>query len=159
MQALSAKTGAPVSSLIVSFGVLHELTAIVPLVGLFFGARALGVGERIVGAIRSDKDTWAGSHDSWIRMRCGEWVNEGEVWAEKVGRRYGVFGYEKRGVGEDPDHRRDAGKALAGDFSSRLAGDAANAIVAYGLTKVRNQYRISLTVFTDFCTRPCYPHE
>lgn len=153
LQAISARTGTPVSSLVVSFGVLHELTAIVPLVGLFFGARALGIGERIVDAIQSDKDTWAGRKDNWVRMKCGEWVDEGQVWAQKVGRRYGVFGYEKRNAGEEP-----VSNQFASNFPSRLAGDAANAIVAYGLTKVCKTAHATHGIHQTL-NRPCFRLE
>lgn len=53
-------------------------------------------------------------------------MDEGERWAERVGRRYGIFGYHKSGnpsVGSAPT-------------VSILAGDGANALVAYCLTKV-----------------------
>lgn len=117
---------------------LHEITAMAPLVGFFFGARALGVGERVVNAVQSETTNWPGGNDSRVRVRCREWVDEGNVWAEKVGRRYGVFGFEKRGTGEVMDAVQDSDDHIGSNaFSTRLAGDAANAIVAYGLTKVR----------------------
>ncbi|KAF7351145.1 hypothetical protein MSAN_01677000 [Mycena sanguinolenta] len=50
LAAVSARTGTPLSSLVLSFGILHELTAIVPLVGIFYTARTLGVGERVVAS-------------------------------------------------------------------------------------------------------------
>lgn len=138
LQAISQRTGTALPSLVVSFAVLHELTAMVPLVGFFFGARALGVGERVVQAVASD-DTPGG----WAKEKCREWVDEGGLWAQRVGRRYGVFGYEKRVRGDDGQAQEPSS-----DLSARLAGDAANAILAYGLTKVRrdlsNCYQFAL---------------
>jgi hypothetical protein len=54
LSSLAARTGTPLPSLIVSFAILHEITAIVPLAGLFFGAKYLGVGERLVEHIRTE---------------------------------------------------------------------------------------------------------
>ncbi|PSR76113.1 hypothetical protein PHLCEN_2v8663 [Hermanssonia centrifuga] len=140
LQAISARTGTHLPSLVVSFAVLHELTALVPLAGFFFGARALGVGEGIVQAISSESTNEKGHSGNWAKARCREWVDEGEQCAEKVGRRYGVFGFEKRGTGKDREtFTQDTAGAdgVEDTMSARLAGDAANAILAYGVTKVR----------------------
>jgi hypothetical protein len=119
LKALSTRTGTPLPSLVVSFGVLHELTAIVPLFGTFYAARALGVGEHIVGAVLAEGES------GWVRDQCRHWVEEGDGWAERVGRRYGVFGFEK-------------GSGKGGrDGIGVIAGDVANAVAAYAVTKVR----------------------
>lgn len=137
LQALSARTGTALPSLVVSFAVLHELTAVVPVAGFFFAARALGVGERVVQAVAAaDTGADADGPRAWAAAKGRQWVDEGGRWAQRVGRRYGVFGYEKRdgsvGVGDEEAGR---GSAEDGGVSARLAGDAANAILAYGLTK------------------------
>lgn len=138
LQTLSARTGTALPSLVVSFAVLHEVTALVPIVGFFFGARALGVGERVVQAITAEKsDAEANASSTWVKEKGKEWVKEGEQWAQRVGRRYGVFGYEKRDRTRELDSAADMATYNDRDVSSRLAGDAANAILAYGLTKVR----------------------
>lgn len=144
---LAARTGTPLPSLIVSFAILHEITAIVPLAGIFFGAKYLGVGERLVEFVRAETHTNAGSGSSerpsttteWTRRKVGTWVNEGEVWAEKVGRRYGLFGYPKTPKGvkfELTEGEREAG----------IGGDVANAVLAYTTTKVRSQVFAHLLV-------------
>lgn len=133
LQAISTRTGTALPSLVVSFAVLHELTAVLPVVGFFFGARALGIGERAVQSITS---TEGEKPDGWAKQKCREWVDEGGQWAQRVGRRYGVFGYEKRDRKVEGDQSADARSSADGDISTRLAGDAANAILAYGLTKV-----------------------
>ena len=102
LAAVSQRTRTPLPSLVLSFAVLHELTAIVPVVGFFFGARALGVGEGVVRALAPPPGVDAEAagvaahiRDSWAGARMREWMVEGEVRAERVGRRYGLFGFEK----------------------------------------------------------------
>lgn len=131
LQRLSARTGTPLPSLIVSFAILHEITSVVPLVGVFFGARALGAGDSLVAILYPDGQTNQDQAGGWIVQTCRGWVDEGEVWAGRVGRRYGLFGYQKRDKSdttrEEPDAR-----------PMRLAGDVANAVLAYGVVKVRS---------------------
>jgi hypothetical protein len=132
LSSLAARTGAPLPSLIVSFVVLHEITAIVPLAGLFFGAKYLGVGESLVEYIRAEAQTDGPSSNPLKRewaQRAGTWIDEGDVWAERVGRRYGLFGYPKtpKGAKFEPTE---------GERGPGLAGDVANAVFAYTATKV-----------------------
>jgi hypothetical protein len=138
---MSARTGASVPSLVASFLVLHEVTAIVPFVGIFFASRALGLGEQTVAAIVEEDDaSTGGSGDvqkqvSLVKRKTREWVDEGGQFAERLGRRYGIFGFEKR-------PRGDAASAAASPESSslelgeKIAGDVANAVVAYAVVKV-----------------------
>ena len=133
---LAARTGTPLPSLIISFAVLHEITAIIPLAGIFFGAKYLGVGERLVEFARVETHTDATpstqpSTTEWVQRKVGTWIDEGEVWAGKVGRRYGLFGYPKtlKGVKFEPSE---------GDREPGVAGDVANAVFAYTATKVRS---------------------
>jgi len=134
LASLAARTGVPLPSLIISFAIVHETTAIVPLAGIFFGAKYLGVGERLVGFVQTETHIETASSDQpstteWARRKVGTWIDEGEVWAEKVGRRYGIFGYPKtpKGVKFEP---------TKGERESGVAGDVANAVVAYTATKV-----------------------
>ena len=147
LAALSQRTRTPLPSLVLSFGILHELTAIVPVAGFFFAARGLGIGESVVRALaprpsaESESEGEGGLtarfRESWVGERFREWMVEGEARAERVGRRYGWFGYEKGsrppalGAGEMAERRAEA--VVAG----RIAGDVANVVVAYALTKVR----------------------
>lgn len=142
LSAVSARTGTPLPSLILSFGILHELTAIVPVVGIFYSARAMGIGERVVSAVidekqqssggRTQSDTYT-SNDmySWTRQKMRTWVEEGDRWAIRVGRRYGIFGYDKRAPGVVDDVEEMV------KTSNHIAGDVANAVFAYGATKVK----------------------
>lgn len=123
LQALSERTGTPVVSLVASFAVLHEVTAILPLVGFFYVGRWAGLGETTVDYLHrqnSEELTWLGR--KWL-----DWTEEGRDWAERVGKRYGLIGFEKG----------DRGTAGATSLKgTRLAGDVANAVFAYGATKV-----------------------
>ncbi|KAF5322142.1 hypothetical protein D9619_001654 [Psilocybe cf. subviscida] len=135
LAAVSARTGTPLPSLILSFGILHEVTAVVPLIGIFYGARSLGVGERVISAILEDESMQQPSSDAsrgmgWARQKVKLWMEEGDRWAIRVGRRYGVFGYEKRAPGTVDDIEEMA------HASGHIAGDVANAIFAYGATKI-----------------------
>ena len=145
LAAISARTGTPLPSLLLSFGILHELTAIVPLVGIFYGARSLGIGERVVSAIIEDQKNVPSSLEDggisafrselgWAKQKMKTWVEEGDRWAIRIGRRYGMFGFEKRSPGEVDDIEKIASKASG----HVIAGDVANAVFAYGMTKVCN---------------------
>ena len=134
LTAISTRTGAPLPSLILSFGILHELTAIVPVVGIFYGAKALGIGEQVVSAV-IEGEQQEGVQPIWAKQKVRTWVEEGDRWAIRIGRRYGIFGYEKREPGVKDDVEEMAGA------SGHLAGDVANAVFAYGVTKVGIPHR------------------
>ncbi|PBK74200.1 hypothetical protein ARMSODRAFT_951795 [Armillaria solidipes] len=131
LSAISARTGAPLSSLLVSFAVLHEITAVASFAGVFYAARTFGVGERVVDAVAAD-DEPAG----WARLQVKTWVQEGTVWAGRVGQRYGIFGLEKKDSKESPAY-----------LPEHLAGDVANAVFAYGVTKALFPVRIGLSLY------------
>jgi Hypothetical protein FLILHELTA len=131
LKAISARTGTPLPSLLFSFGVLHEITALVPLVGVFYGARSLGIGEVVINTIVQDNPALSGVREGdWFRRTLCRWVEEGDKWACRVGQRYGVFGFEKR----TSESVHGAAERLP--LPDRIVGDVANAIVAYGVTKV-----------------------
>ncbi|KAF8911514.1 hypothetical protein CPB84DRAFT_1671646 [Gymnopilus junonius] len=152
LAAISRRTGAPLPSLILSFGMLHELTAIVPLVGFFYGAKALGIGERVVSSFTAIEDrpsaaTAAPSSEAptlsiWVKQKVKPWVEEGDRWAVRVGRRYGVFGYEKRRPGEADDIEE-----MVRAQSGHIAGDVANMVFAYGVTKALLPLRIGASIY------------
>ncbi|KAL7423315.1 hypothetical protein Q5752_002616 [Cryptotrichosporon argae] len=124
---LSSRTGVPLPSLALSFLVLHELTALVPVLGLFYAFHAAGAGQAIVSWVReagSEEHGWQG----WVKG----WYDEGERRVEKVGRRYGLLGYEK-------------GSALNDEKASK-AGAVADAIAAYVVVKALLPARIGLSI-------------
>ena len=87
-------------------------------------------------AIASEDSNEAGGSESWVKEKGKQWVHEGGQWVQRVGRRYGVFGYEKRDRTTKNEELEEAIKLRNGEITARLAGDAANAVLAYGLTKV-----------------------
>src|SRR6267154_3343282 len=73
LSAISGRTGVPLPSLIFSFAVLHELSAIVPIVGIFYTARSLGAGERVVNAIAANRDGSTDDQSSWVNTQLKSW--------------------------------------------------------------------------------------
>jgi len=123
LRALSARTGAPLPALFTSFIILHEASAVLPLFGLFYVSRSLGVGETVVSSLTPKDES---SHDNWAQEKGRAWVQQGESWAQRVGIRYGVFGFEK-GMSLE---------AAQSHLKANIAGDIANAVAAYAATKV-----------------------
>ncbi len=140
---LSTRTGVPLPSLVVSFAILHELTAIVPLVLAFFVFQAAGMGATIVAwaaGISSTQEEGGGL--DW-RVKVGEWLEEGERRVDRVARRYGLFGRIKGGAktAEQLELERETPKEMGMDVvaaakGSKAAQDVANALSAYLLIKV-----------------------
>jgi Hypothetical protein FLILHELTA len=134
LETLSNRTKTPLPSLIVSFAVLHEVTAVVPLLSVFFIARSLGIGEQAVTTLRREMS--GGREHQWLKEKGSQWIDEGERWAARVGKRYGIFGFTKL--------PKDSDEAEASHSNSEvphhIAGDVANAVLAYGVTKVRVRY-------------------
>ncbi|KAH9925941.1 uncharacterized protein BXZ73DRAFT_49782 [Epithele typhae] len=152
LRAISQRTRTPLPSLILSFGIIHEVTAIFPLAGFFFTARAFGVGETVVRAITlptpSDEPGEDGGiatqiRDGAVGQRLREWMAEGETHVEKVGRRHGWFGFEK---GSTPSPQA-VSNTEAATVSGKIAGDVANAVVAYALTKAIFPVRVGLSLY------------
>ena len=161
----------PLPTLVVSFGVLHELTAILPVVGLFYGLRSVGGGQAVVDRMIAAERAVGGAEARTVER----WLEEGERKAERVGRRYGFFGFPKtvKGAGQG----QEGLLATAGDVaasttttttttqavgalpvsSKDLAGDVANAVAAYMLTKVRPCFlvRCHFRCVRLFLTRLC----
>jgi hypothetical protein len=94
--ALSTRTGAHLPFLLLSFAILHEITVVAPLFAIFFGARQLGVSEQLVSSVAVAATSLGGQEeDSMVKQKSRQWVQEREQWAERVGRRYGMLGFEK----------------------------------------------------------------
>ncbi|KAG6335493.1 hypothetical protein ID866_3600 [Astraeus odoratus] len=143
LRSLSTRTGTPLPSLIFSFAVLHEITAIAPLVGVFFASKRLGLGERFVNQFLQD-DTPPDQPPGWFNSRLRQWVDEGEHWAERVGRRYGMFGFVK---GQQPLSDSISGGNQPRRVSGVIAGDVANAIFAYATVKALLPVRVGLSLY------------
>lgn len=129
----------PLSSLALSFLVLHELTAIVPLVLLFWVFQILGTGAAFVhwisglssGSDSESPDSTAGF--DW-RKTVSSWVEEGEKRIERVGKRYGILGYPKalpKGTAE-----AESSTEIGAVRNGGAAGGVASALAAYVVVKV-----------------------
>lgn len=136
-------------SLIASFLILHELTAIVPLFLGFWGLKTLGVGEELSNWVKTTELSIGGEGGEggkrWGKQKVGEWIVEGEKQAGLIGRRYGTFGFEKESKEDRGERKRLEKEAQArgdlvlagvGDGSVKIAGDVANLVVAYIAVKV-----------------------
>ena len=165
-----------------SFVVLHEVTAVVPLVGVFFACRSLGVGERLVASssvlsstsgdgglldgfkkgeavvgvndvggggggggvgrdadntdiVDNDNDADKGKGKGWVDGVRDRWLAEGEAWVGRVGRYYGILGFEKSRRSPVDSGLRSA-LGMSEEERAAVAADVANAVVAYCATKV-----------------------
>lgn len=147
-------------SLIAAFLILHEATAIVPLFAGFIALGQLGVGEKLVEYATREADELNVEPDqgSWGRAKVRKWIKEGDEQAERIGRRYGVLGYEK-------ESSSDRAARKAGEASSTsiiLGGDVANLVAAYIAVKVGQSAFLSENAnpqprsLTPPCRR-CYP--
>ncbi len=105
------------------------------------------MGERVVQAVASTNNDIGQDSDTWVKKKGREWVDEGGKWAEKVGSRYGVFGFEKKTKEERENAHANSAASKGSDLSARIAGDAANAIVAYGLTKALLPVRVGFSLY------------
>lgn len=174
---LSARTGVPLPSLGISFLILHELTAFIPLILFFYLFQAIGVGVGLLSWIRgtagveadtatnstgntepatgaqhiggtTGKTETAGAGARWKGVVRG-WYEEGEKRVERVGKKYGILGYDKldksisaaptgidRAIGEAVS--TEVGKDIqhSGATGSKAAEAVANAISAYVVVKV-----------------------
>lgn len=136
LDAISTKSGLPLPSLAVSFAILHELTAILPLVALFFAFQAFGIGGSIIKWASQQEDGDDLGLGSYIR----DWLQEGQKRVDKVARRYGMFGYEKGSKAlDEADQLSSEDQALqvaAAAKQSTAAAGVANAVAAYVVVKV-----------------------
>ncbi|GAA6055975.1 hypothetical protein JCM3770_000757 [Rhodotorula araucariae] len=138
-------------SLVVAFVVLHELTALVPLVALFALFRRLALGTGLVAWVLAQSDAQDGA-GGW-RTTARDWLREAEDKAERVGRRYGWFGWAK----ETPEQRKER-RVLEAEARAdgraeertadqlRVSGDVANAAAAYLAVKALIPLRILISL-------------
>lgn len=134
LAALSARTGTPLPSLAISFAILHEFTAIAPVIGFYYAFRSLGTGDTVASYVKSVNRRSEGNQiDNWkgaALAKAGEYMEEGEATALRFARRYELWGMEKNSI--LPDQQSE--------LRRRVVGDLANAALAYGVTKVRVIY-------------------
>ena len=125
VRAAAARSGTDPSSMVLSFALLHELSAILPLFVVFWILSSLGAGSAVLAWLLppSSEET------SSVQAKVRQWVDEGAARAERYGRRKGWFGFEKgsEATGEWSTGQ-EAGAVLAGSF--------ADAVAAYAIVKV-----------------------
>ncbi len=101
--------------MVASFLILHELTAIVPLVIMFYVFGALGVGTAVLQWLLGDDTTDAkqqqGDDDSKsLSARFRAWARLKEERFERYCRKKGYLGFEKQ-TAEEIDQAGDLGKS------------------------------------------------
>ncbi|KAK4050099.1 hypothetical protein OIV83_003670 [Microbotryomycetes sp. JL201] len=127
-------------SLVASFLILHELTAVIPLFAGFWTLKTLGVGAAVVGWIAAET-TSEHQQPGWITVKTRQWIQQGQEQAETIGRRYGVFGYAK----ETPEQRIERKQKQADSSATQsslqvedrfdIGGDVANLVGSYVIVK------------------------
>lgn len=132
-------------SLVAAFVVLHELTALVPLAILFGAFHYLGAGAALVVWVVDETTATTsaaggGETTSTWKDTIRTWLVEAENKAERVGRRYGLFGWTKESREEREERKlQEAERPVEPLTKERLlvSGDVANAAAAYLAVKVR----------------------
>ncbi|KAN0060782.1 Serine--tRNA ligase, mitochondrial [Thecaphora frezii] len=154
----AARRGTDPASMVASFLVLHELTAIVPLVVLFYLLSALGAGEAVLQWLQGGEEATGEARDEadWMGGYVRGWIQEGMSRAERYGRKNGYFGFDKEAASDDAEAR---GETSAGLPSGELAGAFANAVAAYALVKALLPLRLGASIalagpFSRLCFEP-----
>ncbi|KPV76631.1 uncharacterized protein RHOBADRAFT_52611 [Rhodotorula graminis WP1] len=152
-------------SLVIAFVALHELTAIVPLVALFALFRHVALGTALVAWVVAHSDTddrdqsgegsTPATAAAW-RVTARDWLKEAEDKAERVGRRYGWFGWPKESRDERAARKAhlaqaaEDGRTAVDERTSadqlRVSGDVANAAAAYLAVKALIPLRILVSL-------------
>ncbi|WWC59037.1 uncharacterized protein I303_101583 [Kwoniella dejecticola CBS 10117] len=188
LSALSTRTGVPLPSLALSFLILHEITAVVPVILIYWIFSSLGIGLSLVNLIlvigqgegeaegeqtspnslsevqvqvesnapfgsehgeNGNGRSWTWRH--WVR----EWYFEGERKIERVGKRYGILGYERASPSDsssDAMGRPSDGTTFPQEGDARAlsgtgaATKVADAIAAYVIVKALLPLRIAVSV-------------
>ncbi|PWN50957.1 seryl-tRNA synthetase [Violaceomyces palustris] len=158
VRAMAERQGTDPASMGVSFLILHEVTALVPLIALFYLFGALGAGEAVldwlVGGGENGEQRYEGEQGGVSGLVVGTvrgWVGEGMVRAERYGKRKGYFGFEKEEAeGSQSEEGRvgitDEASLTANGKGKALAGSFANAVAAYAVVKALLPLRIAASV-------------
>ncbi|KAE8270873.1 hypothetical protein A4X09_0g1442 [Tilletia walkeri] len=152
IRSLAQQHGSDPASLVASFLVLHELTALIPLLLLFWLFELLGAGQFLLSWLGTNEGGDHGEGEGGFKAVVGGWVNEGIRRAEKVGRRYGLFGMDKTSA--SPEGTPSVGSieesegvaAVTDPRSGALVGSFANAVAAYACVKALIPLRLAASV-------------
>jgi len=135
IHALSKRTNTPVPSLVASFLILHEVTAIVPFTTTFFIAKYYGFGPSLVAEMQVLASKDEHGEETWFQNKLHKWNDEGQEWVLRVGRRYSIFGQDASTQGYSES-----------SASSKVAGDVTNALAAYLITKALLPIRLAASL-------------
>lgn len=120
---LSKRTGVPLSSLAISFLILHELTAVLPVIGFYFLFSSLGTGLGIINWLDRTTGTEGEQETTGWKGVVKGWHDEAQEKMGRVGKRYGLWQNETEG-------------SLGALTKGRAGEGVANAISAYVVVKV-----------------------
>ncbi|SPO46595.1 related to mitochondrial seryl-tRNA synthetases [Moesziomyces antarcticus] len=137
VRSIAKRNGTDAPTMVASFLILHELTALVPLVVLFYVFGALGVGTAVLQWLLGDSEPSAEDESMAARLRA--WARRKEERFERYCRKNGYLGFEK----QDAETMEQAQKV--GD-TSRVAASFANMVAAYILVKALIPLRIGASV-------------
>ncbi|GAA5838359.1 hypothetical protein JCM11251_004914 [Rhodosporidiobolus azoricus] len=145
------------STLTASFLILHELTALVPLILLFGTFSFFSLGTSLVSWTVAETSGGptdeAGGNFGWAKGKVRGWLEEAEEKAGRVGRRYGVFGWEKETAEQRKERKvsrnreKEEGVVVAKkERDLRVGGEVANLVAAYLVTKALLPLRILISL-------------
>ncbi|PWN37673.1 seryl-tRNA synthetase [Meira miltonrushii] len=140
------RSGTDPASMVVSFMILHELTAILPLIAIFYILCALGTGASVMQWLLDASDKQSGQESGMMtgmRASLRDYIQEGMQRAERYGRKKGWFGFEKGSQVQDVEV--DA-QIKASPNAEAIAGTFANAVAAYAITKALLPVRLAACV-------------
>ncbi|MCO5562923.1 hypothetical protein L7F22_016559 [Adiantum nelumboides] len=140
------RSGTDPASMVISFMVLHELTAILPLIAIFYILCALGTGASVMQWLLDASDTQSTQESGMMmgmRASLRDYIQEGMQRAERYGRKKGWFGFEKGSQVEDVEVD---GQIKANPNAEAIAGTFANAVAAYAITKALLPVRLAACV-------------
>ncbi|EST09520.1 hypothetical protein PSEUBRA_000736 [Kalmanozyma brasiliensis GHG001] len=142
IRSIAKRNGTDAPTMMASFLVLHELTAIIPLAILFYVFGALGVGTAVLQWLLGDADAAASQSEADsqpLLSRFRAWARLKEQRFERYCRKKGYLGFEKQDI-ESINAANDLGD------SRRFAGSFANMVAAYILVKALLPIRIGASV-------------
>ncbi|KAJ1022491.1 hypothetical protein NDA16_003480 [Ustilago loliicola] len=139
VRSIAKKNGTNAPTMVASFLILHELTALVPLVLLFYTFGALGVGTAVCDWLLGDAEMQSDQDSKSLASRFRAWARLKEERFERYCRKKGYLGFGKQDA-ETIAAANDLGK------SSHLAGSFANMVAAYILVKALIPVRIGASV-------------
>ncbi|WVQ83943.1 hypothetical protein IAT38_006087 [Cryptococcus sp. DSM 104549] len=144
---LSERTGVPLTSLGVSFLVLHEITAALPLAAIYFLFASFGFGAGLVSWVSEVGHEEAAGEEGGLDFKgvVKGWYDEGYKRVDRVGKKYGILGYKKV-VNEDGEGSAEDRTELVKQEGSKAAERVADAIAAYVVVKATLPLRIGFSI-------------